>query len=323
MSRPTKPPVRVWFRVAGPALPKVPTRIGRFTLQPVDPENEPDLPDAVPDLSHAPSAFVSRFLPEVHGTAYACIELEGVHAGNAVAKATEHEVPLLVAALSLGHDEPYRVVPIFAVDGNELITATEGMFVSWDDADLDPAAAAEISSTHDRLENDPTARRAAHSLAHALALHDRAPTVELWSAAVLNYFKVIEAIAATVAIAEPPDADAQRERAVAALRRRLNGGEPLAQQQKAIRRTRDKLMEIDQNFTGRRIEAVARAYGVDDAITKSALSLARFRNEKLGHAATPPTVGELERWLTRDEPGSAPQLARTFLLAHLKHRSTL
>lgn len=80
-------------------------------------------------------------------------------------------------------------------------------------------------------------------------------------------------------------------------------------------------MEIDQNFTGRRIEAAATAYGVDATVTKSALALVRFRNEKLGHAGAPPTVDELERWLKRDEPGSAPQVARTFLRAYLEHLS--
>lgn len=285
----------------------------------MDPAQEPALPSAVPDFAEVASAFVARLSPEVHGTGYAFIEIEGESAGSAIAKVAENEVPLLVAALSLGLDQPYRVVPAFAIDGPELITATEAMFVFWDKSDLVPAAAEDVQAVRDRLASDPSAARAARSLAHAFALHDRAPAVEVWGAAVLNYFKVVEGIAATVVIEEPTDADAQRECAVTALRKKLGEGGPLAQQTKAIKKARDRLAEIDQSFISRRIQAAGRAYQIDAPVTTSALALGRFRNEQLGHAGGTPTVEELERWLERKSPTSAPSIARTFLRAYIDH----
>ncbi|MBO3095556.1 hypothetical protein [Cellulomonas dongxiuzhuiae] len=307
---------RVWLRVAGPAIPSTPISIGPFTLQTLDPGTEPAIPPATPDLSGSGSAVVAQFGQEVVGSGYASIEVEG-DLNDAILRVIEHDVPLLATALSLQHDEPYRLVPRFAVQGEDLVTAIQTRFIFWDRQDIDADAAAPIHAMYERLVADPRAYSAAHLFSHAVSLHDQAPAPENSAAAVLNYFKVIEIIVGCIEPAEESDADARRAAVVDELTSKLNRGGSPAVSAKAIKGARDELLRIDQKFLDLRIKAAGAAYGLERRAIEQTSALNRFRNQRLGHGGDPPRLSELEKWLDRKSPYSAPSLARLFLLKYV------
>lgn len=283
----------------------------------MDGVDEPEMPEGFPvDLSGAHSAFAKSFVAKFVGYCFAYIDVPADPA-IALRRASEVELPLLLAALSLDEEQPYRIYPAFAIDGPELVSRNLGVFAFWDDEGFGEDRIEATRMVLTALGANATGARAARHLAHGFVLHDMEPSIEVLSSALLSYFKVIEGIAGSTEIPVPQDADEQRAAIVTSLREKLDRQSLLKKQVAAINQARDALQRIDAKFLDLKIRATGRFYGLGEAWIERSGALLKFRNKKLGHSgSTPPSLEELEVWLDRG-PSGAPALAKTLLSAHI------
>lgn len=307
---------RVWFRVAGPHLPSVTVTIGKFTIGPKGSRRIPEVLESEFDLGEQFSGFSNTFSPRVVGDCYAYVDVMAKDASSAYGVALENEVPVLVSVLSLNEDSPYHVVPILAADGSgESFGPTSGTFIFWDESELDSSRASELNEIARTFGRNKVAKSAAQSFAHAVFLEELSPVVEVRSAVVMNYFKVIEVISQGLPQFEAEDADVRREEVIRDLRVKLDGAAVVSTRVKAVRSARDALARIDESFTGQKISAASTMLSLGGKWESEALRLARFRNRELGHGGSYPSPEALADWI---ESGTASMLARGILRAYIE-----
>lgn len=310
-------PVDVWFWVAGPKLPREPVTIGKFTLQRMDRENEPPLQAELIEAAEAYSSFTALYTKRVKGNCYAHIVVDAPDVTAAMDYAREHEVPMLVAALSLDFDQPYRVVPAFAVAGTDAESPIQFSYTFWDEDELGNADVSRLGAVVTSFEAHEPAGLAAKSFGHAITLHDLDPTVETFSSALLAYFKVIEVIAGSMRAEDAPEASQKRRDAVDGLQSTLSKDVDLREKVRAVNRAADELKRVDEAFTSLKIKRAAVDLNLGREWAEAAGRLLKFRNKRLGHGGKSPALHELTDWLDPNAPNGAPALARAVLRAFL------
>ncbi len=317
---------RVWARLTGPDLPLTDVTIGRALVGPGPKGYRPTGPPTSPVLNwNSDLTYFAASAPTMRVVSDCWVVISDVVATSsdkAIDQVASDDVPYIVAALSAGGTKnPYRV-QLWGADDGSTGESPSGVVktAAFPKDALAPERLEEVRQILEAIKSDSKLSVAAEVFYRGVQYGDYAAGSPTAASAVLAFYQVLEACAATVESVPPDDFEAQREAIAGSLRTALNKKSTAKKQAAAIRAANDALNRLDLKYASLRIENAASVFGLDSDWIDRSRDLGKFRNTKLGHPNSLPALSEFGKWErdTGDKMG-AYGLASTMLRAAIAH----
>lgn len=315
----------VWGYIAAPWLPHE-AQIGGAHIKRQDEQVLRDMPKSRTTMKHAvggPPELLSVLPADslVRSRWTVFFRVEAADADAAVAVVEGERLPALVAACAAVFNEAVAVSLVRVAEEDSagrltnshspwsLSLRTRGFTVS----PAEPAAIDRASRLALVVPRDPLAKKAAALYSDALRLDElNAGLAPLQAAALLGYYKVIEAVAVSHSRGlDPADAEGQQREVVERLRRGLAGSGGTSNRARQVLNAADELRRVQGAFLSQRVAAAGSAIGVAAEDVRAAVDLGKLRNTSLSHPGKSAT-GDLGPYLP-----PAERAARGYLSAHL------
>ncbi|GJF03806.1 hypothetical protein PSD17_27650 [Pseudonocardia sp. D17] len=165
---------------------------------------------------------------------------------------------------------------------------------------------------------DQVARNAARELSEAIRLrYLTGGAASNLQTTLLHYFFTIEHIAREVGYSEEKDSAVEEKQRVIVdtLKESLNKGGKTAQLAKRLRRSSQELDLLERRFLSAQIKEAGIMLDVEQSVVDRAISFAKLRNSRLGHATRSDVPNEeFQSWLE-----DAELTARSFYAAYVRH----
>jgi hypothetical protein len=320
---------RVYGRLAGEFLPSKVEKIGPVSFGPrpaginlIEPPSAPSGLMNQPVHMSTECAWTSLTSP-----CYFWLDVEASTPSDALAVAKISHMPGVLAALSIrGLPQPYRYMFLCTErpDGRvESAPSRAIKLMGWDGRLLSAEQTAQAEEDWNYLTS-PDAARATFLFAQAVELTDRSDTTAEKGSALLAFFKIIEGMTQLVPIPPAPDLERLQKKYIAQLKSELDkNGDDLRAAISSIRKASDELRRVESDFLDKKIASMAKVLDLPNTWVVVAQNLNHFRNRRLGHAAPPPPVEELDAWLELKTDSSAWALSRSLLKAYVDWRAKI
>lgn len=316
---------RVWGRVLGPALPKERVRFGNVVIGPKPKGVNIPKPSAPTLTAETDVNYRTSTAPQLHIESDCWLMVDGIEANSAdeaIAYAATAEVPSLMVALS--HQDlvhPYITEIVGADDGATTVGDSAIVSIQQFAKDELPIEWVEFASSRKQIiESNPQLLSASNRYYAGLTYEIMTAGPLVQASSLLAYFQVLEACSIIPPWSKPDSFEEDRAKILSQVTFELGTKTNDNKRAQAVQSAVNKLNQLENKYLSLRIKHAADAFGLGKAWVNRAQEFGKLRNQRLGHAGSPPTEEIMRSWIgSNNTKQTASELAREMIDAAVSY----